>query len=104
MAILQIEVPAERIEAFCRKWKVREFALFGSVLREDFGPDSDVDVLVTFDTDAHWSLFDLAEMRDELRTIFGREVDLATRRGVEASRNPQRRAAILSSAQVIYAA
>jgi len=101
---IQIDISRERIAAFCRKWCVREFAVFGSVLREDFGPASDVDVMVQFDPQAHRTLFDLVEMQDELREIFGREVDLLTRRGVEQSRNYIRKKEILSTAEVIYAA
>jgi uncharacterized protein len=101
---LQIDLPGEEIASFCRRWKITELSAFGSVLREDFGPESDVDLLVTFSPDAHWTLFDMARMRDELVRLFGREVDLVTRRGVEASRNPIRREAILTSAEVIYAA
>jgi predicted nucleotidyltransferase len=97
----RIPVPAEKIEAFCRKWKVVEMALFGSVLREDFRPDSDVDVLVTFEPEAPWDLWDLIDMREELRELFGREVDLVEKKNLI---NPFRRHAILSTKQVIYAA
>ena len=97
-------VPPEGLHAFCQKWGVRELALCGSVLGEEFGPESDVDVLVTLTPDAQHSLFDLVEMREELKQIFGREVDLLTRDGVEHSSNHLRRMAILDSAKVIYAA
>jgi hypothetical protein len=82
---------------FCRRWKVTEFALFGSVLRDDFGPDSDVDVLVSFAAETRYSLFDLVHMEDELRTLFGRDVDMVTRRAVENTTNTWRREAILGS-------
>lgn len=101
---LRIPIPETRIREFCMRWKVREFALFGSVLRDDFGPGSDVDVLIDFEPDAHHTLFDLVTMSDELREIFGREVDLLTRRGVEQSRNYIRRKEILSTMEVFYAA
>ncbi len=78
--------------------------MFGSVLRPDFGDDSDIDVLVTFAPEARWGLFDLARMRDELRDIFGREVDLVSRRGIETSRNYIRRKAILSFVEVVHVA
>ena len=104
MGKAHIEIPKEKIVEFCRKWKIREFALFGSVLRDDFRPDSDIDVLVTFDENAHHSLFDLVDMQDELKEIFGREVDLVSKRGIESSRNYIRKNAILSSAEAIYAA
>ena len=102
MAVLQID--QVRIGEFCKKWKVAEFAIFGSALRPDFGPDSDVDVLVTFKPDSKRSLFDLVQMEEELKGMFGREVDLVSRQGIEASRNYLRRKAILGSAKVLYAA
>ena len=72
----QLEIPDEIIEGFCRKWKIKELALFGSVLRGDFRADSDIDVLATFDSDAKWSVFDHARMREELSTLLGREADV----------------------------
>jgi hypothetical protein len=101
MVSRNLEIPMDRIETFCRKWKIREFSLFGSVLREDFRPDSDVDVLVSFESDAPWDLFHLVEMRDELIALFGRDVDLVEKEGL---RNPFRRRAILDTREVIYAA
>jgi hypothetical protein len=102
MIPVKIEVPKQAVEEFCRKWKITEFSFFGSVLREDFGPESDIDVLVKFSPQAHWSLFDLVHMQQELKQLFGREVDLVSRRGIEASPNYLRRKAILGSAEVIY--
>jgi predicted nucleotidyltransferase len=99
-----IAIPREKMDAFCRQWHVTELALFGSALRDDFGPESDVDVLIAFDTQARWTLLDFVQMRDELAEVFGREVDLVSRRAVEKSQNPFRRRNILESAQVIYAA
>jgi len=98
---LPIKVDDERIAQFCRRWKIKEFAVFGSVLREDFRPDSDVDVLVTFEPDAPWSLYEWADMTDGLKEIFGREVDLVEKDGL---RNPFRRHAILTTRKVLYAA
>ena len=83
----RLPIPEAAIAAFCRKWQVTEFAFFGSVLRDDFGPDSDVDVLVSFAPAARHSLFDLVRMEDELRTVFGRDVALVTRRAVERGTN-----------------
>jgi len=100
----KIQIPLKQIEAFCRRWKVKEFTLFGSVLREDFRPDSDIDVLVTFAADAHWSLFDLVSMQEELKHILGREVDLVERRSVERSENYIRRRHILQSLEPVYVA
>ena len=100
---MKLNLPDDKIAEFCRKWNVVEFALFGSVLRDDFRPDSDVDVLVSFAPDSRVSLFDWPDMQDELQAIFGRPVDLLTRRGVEKSENPFRRKSILDSARVVYA-
>ena len=99
-----IELSAGEIEAFCNKWGIVEMTFFGSVLRNDFSPDSDIDVLVTFAENARHGLFDMVRMRDGLREILQREVDLVSRRAVERSRNSIRREAILGSARVIYAA
>ena len=104
MGKINIDLPKDRIADFCRKWNIREFSLFGSVLREEFRPDSDIDVLVTFSEDANNSLFDLVHMEEELEQIFGREVDLVSRRGIESSRNYLRKKAILGTAEAIYAA
>ena len=98
----RVAIPTEGIAAFCERWQVTELALFGSVLREDFGPDSDIDVLVSFDQAARHTLFDMVRMEKELKTLFGREVDLAERAGIETSRNYIRRRAILQSAETIY--
>ena len=101
---LKIKVPRTKIAEFCKRWNVSEFAIFGSALSADFRPDSDVDVLVSFAPQAHITLFDMVHMQDELKSIFGREVDLVSKRGVEASRNYLRRKNILDSAQVIHVA
>lgn len=100
----KISIDKAKVAGFCSRWKIVEFALFGSVLRDDFGPDSDLDILVTFAPDAKWSLFDHVDMQDELKEMLGREVDLVSRRGIERSANYIRRKAILESAQVLYAA
>ena len=97
-------LPRKKIAAFCKRWNISEFAIFGSALRADFRPDSDIDVLVSFTPDAKVSLFDMVHMQDELKQIFSRDVDLISRRGVETSRNYLRRKAILESAQVIHVA
>ena len=97
----RVAIDQEKIADFCHKWQVTELALFGSVLREDFGPESDVDVLVTFAAGVPWSTFDLVEMMEELKVIFGRGVDLVEKGGLD---NPLRRRAILRTSQVVYAA
>ncbi len=97
----RVHLPLDALSAFCRKWRVQELALFGSVLREDFSPESDVDVLVTFDQEAPWSLWDIIAMRGELEQILGRMVDLVEK---DAIRNPFRRREILRTHQVVHAA
>ncbi len=101
---MKIEMPKEKIADFCRKWKITELSLFGSVLRDDFRPGSDIDVLVTFARDAEWSLLDHSAMEEELSAIFGRKVDLVSRKAVERSENYIRRNAILATAQLYYVA
>ena len=98
----RIPLDRDQVAAFCRRWKITNLSFFGSVLRDDFGPDSDVDVLAAFASDAQWGLFDMVHMQEELEGILGREVDLLSRRAIEASRNYIRRKAILSSAKVVY--
>jgi predicted nucleotidyltransferase len=96
--------PLARVKEFCRRWRIVELSLFGSALREDFGPDSDIDLLVRFAPDADWSLLDRARMERELVELLGREVDLVSRSAVEASPNWIRRNEILGTAKTLYAA
>jgi predicted nucleotidyltransferase len=98
----KLQVPDEAIADFCRRWKITQIEAFGSVLRDDFGPGSDVDLLVTFEPDSGIDLFDVIDMKDELADIIGRSVDLIERAAVEKSQNPFRRHSILSTAQVVY--
>ena len=100
----RLTLDRDRVAEFCDRWKVKELDLFGSVLRDDFGPDSDVDLLVTFQPDADWSLFDHGEMEEELSLLVGRKVDLVSKRAIELSRNPLRRKWILESAVPYYVA
>ncbi len=100
----RIPVDHDAVASFCERWKIAELALFGSVLREDFRPESDVDVLVRFGPGASWSLLDHGAMEEELSEILRRKVDLVSRRAVEKSSNRIRRKAILESAQTLYAA
>ena len=104
MSNTKLTIPTAKLAAFCRRWNVSELALFGSALREDFRPDSDVDVLVSFAPHAQVTLLDMAQMQNELKDIFKREVDLVSKRGLEKSRNYLRRKQILDSAQVIQVA
>ena len=97
----RLKASPEQIAAFCQNWRIIEFAIFGSILRDDFRPNSDIDVLVTFDPDSHWSLLDWVDMKDQLKELFGREIDIADKQGLK---NPYRRYEILNTHQVIYAA
>ena len=100
----RLGVEPDRIADFCRKWQIKELSLFGSALGDEFRPDSDVDLLVTFQ-DPHRSfgpwMGELQEMEEELKAMFGRDVDLVEKRLV---RNPFRRHSILTTGRVIYAA
>lgn len=96
-------LPREAIAAFCSRWGVSEMSLFGSVLRDDFGPESDVDVLVTFAEGVEFTLDSYFDMQDDLQRLFGRPVDLIDRDAFEREhRNPLRRRAILDSAKVVH--
>jgi predicted nucleotidyltransferase len=97
----RIHIPLKQIEDFCRRWKIAEFSLFGSVLRDDFAPDSDIDVLVSFAPGGGITFDNRVEVLDELAAIFGREVDLVEKEGI---RNPFRRHEILTTREVVYAA
>ena len=99
-----LQIPAHSLVEFGQRWRVTELALFGSVLRDDFGPESDVDILISFARDAKWHLFDLARMEEELETLLGRKIDLIERRAVEQSENYIRQRHILSTAEPIYVA
>ena len=96
---LPIFIDRNRLAEWCRRWNVRGLAAFGSLLRSDFGPSSDVDLLVTFEPDAAWSLIDHERMEEELTDIIGRRVDLVSRRGLEQSANWIRREMILATAR-----
>ena len=100
MAEPQIPIPQEQVVDFCRRNQIRTFSLFGSVLREGFGPDSDIDVLVEFDPEARIGFMALGRMQRELADLLGRRVDLVPRDGLK----PQIRDSVLGSAQVLYAA
>jgi predicted nucleotidyltransferase len=100
---IKIRVPRTQLAEFCRRNHIRKLAFFGSVLRDDFGPQSDVDVLVEFE-EGKTPGFAFFGMQEELAKLFGREVDLYTFRGVQASRNPFRRKSILESAREYYVA
>jgi predicted nucleotidyltransferase len=95
-------IPYDEMVRFCRRWKIRELALFGSALREDFKPESDLDVLVTFEPGAEWSLLDHVKMQQELQPLFQRSVDLINKQALERSANWLLRREILQTAQLIF--
>ena len=96
-----IPIQTEAIATFCKRWGIAEFSLFGSVLRDDFGPDSDVDVLISFHPDTDWDYWNWPDMLDDLKAIFGRRVDMVVE---QALRNRFRRERILSEREVVHAA
>ena len=98
----QVSIPKARLASFCRSRGIKRLAVFGSALRSDFGPDSDIDLLVEFEQGRTPDLLDLGGMETELSRMFGREVDFVSRRGVEASLNHLRRKSILESTEIIY--
>ncbi len=98
------ELPIAELRGFCTRWNIRKLCVFGSYLRDDFGPQSDVDFLATFAPDASWSLFDEVTMVEELERIVGRKVDLVARDALTRSQNYIRRDEILSTARTLYAA
>jgi predicted nucleotidyltransferase len=98
-----IPMPIHAIEAFCKRWQVKEFALFGSVFRADFRPDSDVDLMVVFEPEAHPTFFELGDMQEELEALFSRNVDIVTRKSIERSVNWYRKKFILDGTEIIYA-
>lgn len=100
MATSKIRIPKRKIRDFCQRYKVKRLALFGSVLRADFHPDSDIDVLVVFDPSARVTFLTLGRMKRELSVIFQRPVDLVPQDGLK----PAIREIVLSSAQEVYAA
>jgi predicted nucleotidyltransferase len=95
------DIPEEKLIDFCHRWRIVEMGFFGSILREDFSEQSDVDVLVSFAPNSSWTLLDLVAMQDELSDLLGRKVDLVER---EALRNPFRRKEILRTVELVYAA
>jgi uncharacterized protein len=97
-------LPMDQLAEFCRKWKIQELSVFGSYLRNDFRPDSDLDFLYAFADGAGWTLFDLVTMDHDLEAIVGRPVDLVDRETIEHSENWIRRREILGTAEVIYVA
>jgi len=101
MGLLQSIIDKKSVEAIARKWKIKELAVFGSVLGDNFNEESDVDILIQFESETRYNLFDFVDLKDELEGIFGRSVDLVEKSGI---RNPFLRKEILQTARTIYAA
>lgn len=97
-----INLEIEKIDYICQQWHIEELALFGSVLREDFNPNSDIDVLVSFAEDAKITFFDLDYLEQKLSELFNRPVDIVTKRAIEQSHNWIRKKNILENAKIIY--
>ena len=104
MLIQNFDLPMGEIKAICDRWQIIEFSLFGSILRDDFQPTSDIDVLISFAPDARKSLLVLARIKYELEDLLGRNVDILTKKSIEQSHNKTRSHNILESAQVLYVA
>jgi predicted nucleotidyltransferase len=100
----RLGIPPAELKSFCQRWQVAELSLFGSVVRDDFSENSDVDVLVTYLSTARRGLFEKIQMQEELETLLHRRVDLVSKTAIAQSRNWLRRRHILDSAQVIYVA
>lgn len=98
------DLPIDRLAEFCRRWDIVRLEVFGSALRDDFGPESDLDFLFTFAPESRHGLLDLMAAEEELEKMLGRPVDLVSRPGIERSRNWIRRREILDSARLLYAA
>jgi predicted nucleotidyltransferase len=95
-------LPMKDIARFCRNWQICEFSLFGSALRDDFGPESDLDILITFNESSEWGLLDHVQMQLDLQSLLGRKVDLISQRAVAQSQNQILREEILRTAKIIF--
>ncbi len=98
----RLSISNQQLAQFCQKWKVAELALFGSILRDDFREDSDIDLLVSYQSNAKRGLFEKMSMQEELENLLHRKVDLVSKQAIIQSRNWLRRKNILDSAEVIY--
>jgi uncharacterized protein len=104
MKTLAVELPMVEIRDFCRKWRIRELAVFGSVLTDEFDDESDIDFLYTFEENSHWDLFDIIGMKLELEKVLRREVDFIDKEMIEQTDNPYKKRTILGKYLEIYRA
>ena len=98
-----IELDSPAVLEFCRKWRVTELTAFGSIVRDDFGPNSDIDFIIEWEKDAPWDLCDYMDQVEELQRHFGRKVDLLSRFALEHDANWLFRKYVLSSTEPVYA-
>jgi|WetSurMetagenome_2_1015567.scaffolds.fasta_scaffold165314_3 uncharacterized protein len=104
MTPINLGISPQKIADFCHKWKILKLSAFGSIVRGELKPESDIDLLATFSNDAGWTMFDHFNMEEELSHIFGREVDLVNIKALEENQNPIYKQEIINSARQIYAA
>ena len=102
MTIRNINIQEEQLREICKRYLIRELSVFGSALREDFNESSDIDLLVEFKPDSGTSLFDIVDLKEEFEKLFGREVDIVSKKAIQQSRNHLKRKSILSNFKVIY--
>lgn len=98
----RLNIKTAKLHEICHQWQITELALFGSVLREDFRSDSDIDVLVSFAENAKITFFDLDTIEEQLSQLFNRSVDVVTKKSIQKSHNWIRRQNILNHSQIIY--
>ena len=100
----RLPITPKQLTEFCQRWQIAELALFGSILRDDFHPDSDIDLLVSYQPTAKRGLFEKMRMKAEIESLLDREVDLVSKTAIQQSKNWLRRQNILTTAEIIYVA
>jgi predicted nucleotidyltransferase len=98
----KLNLPQIEITQICQQWQITKMSLFGSILRDDFNSNSDIDILIQFSPDARQGLFTLAKLKHKLEDITGRSIDIVVQESVENSNNWIRKNEILTTAQIIY--
>ncbi|MEI6426848.1 MAG: nucleotidyltransferase domain-containing protein [Pseudanabaena sp. ELA607] len=99
---LALNLPIEQIEAFCQYWQIQELYVFGSILRDDFCDDSDIDFLYSLSSTVSWSFSNLLRAEQDLSAIVGRDVDLVSKKSIDRDRNWLRRQNIFNSMRLVY--